>query len=77
MPDRYSLQTVKLLFGTALYCAYPGCLAPLVFKDRGRLTVITQIAHIRSENKTGLGMTRSTREDFIGFENLLGQTLLY
>ncbi|MGH4012097.1 MAG: hypothetical protein ACRDTH_28725 [Pseudonocardiaceae bacterium] len=71
MPDRYSPKTIKLLFGTASYCAYPGCLAPLVFKDRGLLTVTAQISHIRSEKKNGPRYDKEYREDPNGFENLL------
>lgn len=49
----YSLPTIKILFGTAKHCAYPGCTTPLIFEDRGRRTVAVQIAHIRSAEPGG------------------------
>jgi hypothetical protein len=49
----YSLPTIKILFGTARHCAYPGCTVPLVFEDRGCRTVAVQIAHIRSAQPGG------------------------
>ncbi|NUL24929.1 HNH endonuclease signature motif containing protein [Streptomyces lunaelactis] len=53
MARSYSEKTIKLLFGSASRCAYPECPEPLVFKDRGRLTVVAQVAHIRSEMPNG------------------------
>lgn len=53
MGRRYLEKTIKLLFGSASRCAYPECPEPLVFKDRGRLTVVAQVAHIRSEMPNG------------------------
>ncbi|MFH8465999.1 hypothetical protein [Streptomyces sp. NPDC017991] len=70
MARRYSELTIKLLFGSASYCAYPGCTEPLVFKDRGRLTVVSQIAHIRSEQPNG-PRHEPGYEPVNGFENVL------
>lgn len=49
----YSLPTIKTLFGQASRCAYPDCLEPLIFEDKGVSTVVAQIAHIRSEKTNG------------------------
>jgi hypothetical protein len=49
----YSSKTVKLLFGRARRCAYPGCSEGLILEHRGQLTVIAEIAHIRSEKPDG------------------------
>lgn len=49
----YSSTVIKILFGTARHCAYPGCTVPLVFEDRGRRTVAVEIAHIRSAKVGG------------------------
>jgi hypothetical protein len=49
----YSHQTIKLLFARARECAYPGCGERLVLEHRGRLTVVAEIAHIRSEKPDG------------------------
>ncbi|GLZ43636.1 hypothetical protein [Actinokineospora sp. NBRC 105648] len=53
MSHSYSQQTVKLLFGRAQRCAYPACDNPLILEHRSRLTVIAEIAHIRSEKPNG------------------------
>ncbi|KJK43684.1 hypothetical protein UK23_32150 [Lentzea aerocolonigenes] len=53
MARTYAEKTIKLLFGAARWCAYPGCEAALVFEDRGVLTVVAEIAHIRSEKPRG------------------------
>ncbi len=53
MKRRYSEATIKVLFGRATRCAYPGCREALVFEDRGHLTVVAQIAHIRSGSPDG------------------------
>jgi len=53
MKRNYSDRTIKLLFGRATSCAYPDCSQPLIFENRGRLTVGAQIAHIRSEAANG------------------------
>jgi hypothetical protein len=49
----YSSKTIKLLFGRARRCAYPGCSEGLILEHRGQLTVIAEIAHIRSEKPDG------------------------
>jgi hypothetical protein len=49
----YSLPTIKTLFGEASVCAYPDCAEPLIFRDRGHVTAVAQIAHIRSESPGG------------------------
>lgn len=66
MPDKYSQKTIKLLFGTASYCAYPGCLAPLVFKDRGLLTPTSRSRISGRKSRRGLGMTRSIGKILMG-----------
>ncbi|WP_143663733.1 HNH endonuclease signature motif containing protein [Streptomyces sp. rh34] len=53
MARSYTQVTIKLLFGTATHCAYPGCKRSLIFKDRELYTPTAQIAHIRSEKKNG------------------------
>jgi hypothetical protein len=69
---RYAELTIKLLFGSASTCAYPGCAAELLFRDRGKLTVVVQIAHIRSEKKKGPRHVPSyPKESLHSFENLL------
>jgi hypothetical protein len=49
----YQEKTIKILFGRATWCAYPRCHRRLIFEDRGNLTVVAQIAHIRSESPDG------------------------
>ncbi|MFF8657539.1 hypothetical protein [Streptomyces huasconensis] len=72
MGRSYSKKTIKLLFGSASHCAYPECTEPLVFKDRGRLTVVAQIAHIRSEKPNGPRHEPDYDEALLNsFENLL------
>ncbi|MDI3409273.1 hypothetical protein [Streptomyces cavernicola] len=70
MGRSYSEKTIKLLFGSASRCAWPECPEPLVFKDRGRLTVVAQVAHIRSEQPNGPRHVPDY-EPVNGFENLL------
>ncbi|MFC9250001.1 HNH endonuclease signature motif containing protein [Amycolatopsis thailandensis] len=53
MARSYTHQTIKLLFARARYCAYPGCKEQLVLEHRARLTVVAEIAHIRSEKPDG------------------------
>lgn len=53
MARTYAEKTIKLLFGAARRCAFPGCDVALVFEDRGLLTVVAEIAHIRSEKTKG------------------------
>jgi hypothetical protein len=50
---KYQERTINILFGRATWCAYPGCDQRLIFDDRGMLTVVAQIAHIRSESPNG------------------------
>ncbi|MFG1611051.1 hypothetical protein [Actinoplanes sp. NPDC049265] len=71
MPRSYSQLTLKLLFGTAGHCAYPGCSSPIIFEDRGLLTPTAQIAHIRSESPKGPRHDPTYTDDINGFENLL------
>ncbi|WP_143466817.1 hypothetical protein [Lentzea kentuckyensis] len=70
MPRRYTDKTLKLLFGRANRCAFPGCSTVLVFADRGQLSVVVQIAHIRSEAPNGPRHV-ADYEDFNSEENLL------
>jgi hypothetical protein len=53
--DAAELQvaTIKTLFGEASSCAYPGCDERLIFRARGAVTVVAEIAHIRSEKRDG------------------------
>jgi len=49
----FSEPTLKILFGRASFCAYPDCVEPLIFEDRGIPTPTVQIAHIRSAKTKG------------------------
>lgn len=72
MSRNYSLPTVKALFGEASSCAFPDCGAPLVFRDRGQITIVAQIAHIRSEQQGGPRYDAAYPADLIDqHENLL------
>ncbi|WP_327038107.1 hypothetical protein [Micromonospora maris] len=71
MPRSYKDRTLKLLFGTAAHCAYPGCASLIIFEDRGLLTPTAQIAHIRSESPEGPRHDPAYTGDINGFENLL------
>ncbi|MET7375854.1 hypothetical protein [Micromonospora arida] len=72
MPRTYKQSAIKLLFGTATHCAYPGCDAKLIFMDRGLYTPTVEIAHIRSEKPDGPRYDAAYPKDKInGFENLL------
>ncbi|TQM85490.1 hypothetical protein FHX81_7976 [Saccharothrix saharensis] len=53
MARSYTHKTIKLLYGRAKRCAYPGCDEGLIFEHRGRLSVTSEIAHIRSETPDG------------------------
>ncbi|MFI2561103.1 HNH endonuclease signature motif containing protein [Nocardia farcinica] len=53
MKRSYSEKTIKILFGRASRCAYPTCTEALIFEDRGHLTVVAEIAHIRSGSPDG------------------------
>jgi hypothetical protein len=67
----YSLPTIKTLFGEARDCAYPDCPEPLIFRDRGHVTAVAQIAHIRSESPGGPRHDPDYLGDVDGPENLL------
>jgi len=72
MGRNYTEKTIKLLFGTAIHCAYPGCNSRLIFKDRELYTPTAQIAHIRSEKTNGPRYDASYPDNKINdFENLL------
>ncbi|MBQ0868291.1 HNH endonuclease signature motif containing protein [Streptomyces sp. RK75] len=72
MGRSYTEKTIKLLFGTATHCAYPGCGSRLIFKDRELYTPTAQIAHIRSEKANGPRYDASYPSSRINdFENLL------
>ncbi|TDU87561.1 hypothetical protein EV138_1085 [Kribbella voronezhensis] len=72
MSRDYTKPTLKLLFGRATHCAYPNCTSPLIFEDRGRLTVSVDIAHIRSESPDGPRYDSTYPEPLIDSEeNLL------
>jgi hypothetical protein len=49
----YSEKTIKILFGRATRCAFPRWPETLIFEDRGHLTVVAEIAHIRSGSSDG------------------------
>ena len=71
VPRNYTVLTIKTRFGEASTCAYPGCNEPLVFRDRGRTTVVAEIAHIRSEQPDGPRHDPDYAGDINGPENLL------
>ncbi len=71
MARNYTLPTIKILFGEASACAYPGCVEPLVFHDRGQSTVVAEIAHIRSESSDGPRYDSTYTGDVNGSDNLL------
>ncbi|MFE0582316.1 hypothetical protein [Streptomyces sp. NPDC058874] len=69
---KYKELTIKLLFGGASTCAYPGCKTELLFRDRDQTTVIVEIAHIRSEKPNGPRHDPMYPKDLLNtFENLL------
>jgi hypothetical protein len=45
--------TIKTLFAEASTCAYPDCREALIFRDRGTVTAVADIAHIRSSTPAG------------------------
>jgi hypothetical protein len=51
--SKYGERTLKYLFGGASACAHPECSVPLIERQRGQLTVVVEIAHIRSEKADG------------------------
>lgn len=71
MARNYSLPTIKQLFAEALTCAHPECNEPLVFQERGRATVVADIAHIRSEKINGPRYDAAFTGDLNGPDNLL------
>ncbi|OLT11750.1 hypothetical protein BJF78_26135 [Pseudonocardia sp. CNS-139] len=71
MARNYTLTTIKALFAEASGCAYPACEEALVFHDRGKATVVAEIAHIRSEQPNGPRFDASYADDINGPANLL------
>lgn len=71
MSRNYTKLTIKLLFGQASACAYPGCDTSLIYEDRGQRTVVAEIAHIRSEAVGGPRHDPTYTGDLDGPENLL------
>lgn len=67
----YTITTIKTLFAEASVCAYPGCEEPLIFHDRGKTTVVAEIAHIRSEKSNGPRYDPRYTDDIDGPSNLL------
>ncbi|MFI9326919.1 hypothetical protein ACIGZJ_05150 [Kitasatospora sp. NPDC052868] len=52
MPS-YTAETLKVLYASAVHCAYPTCHEPLTVQDRGSHVNTAEIAHIRSGQKRG------------------------
>ncbi|WP_143202473.1 HNH endonuclease [Amycolatopsis sp. CB00013] len=50
---RYREPVIKELFGSASWCAFPGCWERLIAEDRGVSIVNVDIAHIRSKSPRG------------------------
>lgn len=71
MSRNYTKLTIKLLFGQARQCGYPGCDTPLIYEDRGQMTVVAEIAHIRSEAPGGPRHDPGFVGDLDGPDNLL------
>lgn len=71
MGRNFTLPTIKTLFAEARSCGFPDCDAPLVFRDRGAVTAVADIAHIRSESPTGPRHESEFRGDLNGHENLI------
>jgi len=71
MPRNYTMTTIKTLFAEASACAYPSCGEPLIFHDRGKATVVADIAHIRSETPGGPRHDPDYAGDVDGPDNLL------
>jgi len=71
VPRNYTIPTIKALFAEASACAFPGCTEPLIFHDRGRATVVAEIAHIRSEQPGGPRYDSTYPDDVDGPANLL------
>jgi hypothetical protein len=68
--SRFSEQTIKFLFGPASRCAFPECEEQITERIDGKLVVVAQIAHIRSE-KPGGPRHDPTYPHPNSFENLL------
>jgi hypothetical protein len=69
MADRsYTHKTLKLLFGRAKRCAYPGCQVPLTDSPGALPSVVVQIAHIRGlepgSARYDASMTDKDRNDY-------------
>ncbi|MGF9760891.1 HNH endonuclease signature motif containing protein [Microvirga sp. 0TCS3.31] len=71
MPRNYSMITIKTLFAEASCCAYPGCREPLIFRDRGTVTAVADIAHIRSSTPAGPRFDANFPSDTDDPDNLL------
>ena len=71
MGRNYSQTTIKTLFHEARTCAYPDCGGPIIFRDRGAVTAVADIAHIRSESPSGPRHDPAYVGDLNGPENLL------
>lgn len=65
------MTTIKTLFAEARACAFPGCDESLIFHDRGKTTVVAEIAHIRSEVPNGPRHDPGYTDDIDGPTNLL------
>ncbi|RWE79585.1 HNH endonuclease [Mesorhizobium sp.] len=52
---KYSEQTIKVLYGLASHCAYPGCTQPLILPARGIAdeVVLAQVCHIIAASDNG------------------------
>jgi len=69
---KYSEPTLKYLFGTASHCAHPECTQPLIARERDSLTVLVEIAHVRSEKPNGPRYDPDyTRTEINSLNNLL------
>jgi hypothetical protein len=66
----FSEKTIKWLFGPATHCAFPGCEEAIAQRIDGKLIVVAQIAHIRSEEPGGPRHDPAYAQPN-GFENLL------
>jgi len=63
-------KTIKWLFGPASHCAFPGCEEGITQRIDGKLVVVAQLAHIRSEEPGGPRHDPAYAQPN-GFENLL------
>ncbi|MFE0023387.1 hypothetical protein [Amycolatopsis sp. NPDC059021] len=60
-----SERLIKELFGTATYCAFPGCLEKLIVLNRGMTVVNVDMAHIRSPKPLGPRYDKNYPRDLI------------